>query len=266
MNKIHPTAVVSPQAKLGNDLEIGPYAVIEDNVEIGDGTFIDSHVKVARYTKVGQRCRFYLGALIGEEPQDHRFKVGTEAWTYIGDDTIIREYVTIHRSPFQGGITSVGDKCLLMGFVHVGHDARIGNFVTVANHTAVSGHVIIEDQAVLSGYILIHQFCRIGKIAMLGGRTIITQDVPPFCMLAENNCICGPNTIGLRRAGFDSAHRAIMRRAIKSYFFHGLNTKNAFKEILKEKKTPEVDHFMEFIKQTSRGIMSGDPALCVKKD
>ncbi|QSH40119.1 acyl-ACP--UDP-N-acetylglucosamine O-acyltransferase [Lentisphaerota bacterium ZTH] len=266
MNKIHPTAVISSNAVLGDNLEIGPYAVIEDNVEIGDGTFVDSHVKIARFTKVGKRCRFYLGALVGEEPQDHRFKAGTEAWTYIGDDTTIREYVTIHRSPFKDGVTRIGSKCLLMAFVHIGHDAVVGDQVTIANHTAVSGHVVIENQAVLSGYILIHQFCRIGRLAMLGGRTIITQDVPPFCMLAENNCVCGPNTIGLRRAGFDSEQRAVIRNAIKTYFFHGLNSKNAFRKITEAGITPETEHFIEFIKQTSRGLMSGDPALNVKRD
>ncbi|MFA7231235.1 MAG: acyl-ACP--UDP-N-acetylglucosamine O-acyltransferase [Victivallaceae bacterium] len=264
--KIHPTAIVSAGATLGKDIEIGPYAVIEDNVVIGDGCYIDAHVKISRYTTVGPRCRFYYGALVGEEPQDHRFKPGIISYTEIGSDTVIREYVTIHRSPFEGQKTIVGSHSLLMAFVHVGHDAIIGNQVTIANHTAISGHVVIEDGAVLSGYVLIHQFCRIGSLAMIGGRTIITQDIPPFCMLAENEFICGPNTVGLRRAGFDSSRRAAIRKAIKIFFFHGLNSKNAFEEIAKEPSTPETEHFVNFIKASSRGMMSGDPDMVFKRD
>jgi UDP-N-acetylglucosamine acyltransferase len=258
---IHPTAVIHPDARIGENVEIGPYAVIERDTVIGDGCFIDSHVKIARYTTVGDRTRIYFGALVGEEPQDHRFRPGVVSSTAIGADSVIREYVTIHRSPFEGAKTSVGSHTLLMAFVHVGHDAAIGDYVTAANHTGISGHVIIEDRAVLSGYVLIHQFCRIGELAMIGGRTIITQDVPPFCMLAENECICGPNTIGLRRAGFSGELRAAIRRAVKTYFFHGLNAGNALAEIEAEVPGPELRHFIEFIRQSNRGIMRGDPAI-----
>ena len=160
MTDIHPTAIISPGARIGEGVRIGPYSIVESDCEIGDDCWIDAHVKIARYTSLGPRCRVYLGALVGEEPQDHRFKPGTVAHTVIGSDTTIREYVTIHRSPFEGGITSVGDRTLLMAFVHLGHDVRVGNRVTIANQTGISGHVIIEDGAVLSGYVLIHQFCQ----------------------------------------------------------------------------------------------------------
>lgn len=258
---IHPTAVIDSGAVLGKDLEIGPYAVIESDTVIGDGCFIDAHAKIARYTTLGAGTRVYLGALVGEEPQDHRFKPGTLAHTIVGKNCVIREYVTIHRSPFEGGTTRIGDGTLLMAFVHVGHDAQIGNFVTAANHTAISGHVEIEDGAVLSGYILIHQFCRIGRLAMIGARTILTQDVPPYCMLAENCCVCGPNTIGLRRAGISPDVRLAIRRAIKSYYFKGLNTANALAEIESANPGAEVRHFMDFIRSTKRGTMRGDPEL-----
>ena len=260
-NKIHSTAIIDPDARLGDNITVGPYTVIESGVEIGDNVFIDAHVKIARYTKIGARTRVYYGALIGEEPQDHRCCPGIVAPTLIGSDTVIREYVTIHRSPFEDAPTSVGDNTLLMAFVHLGHDARIGNRVTIANHTAVSGHVHIEDGAVISGYVKMHQFCRIGAIAMIGADTIITQDVPPYCMMPENNFICGPNTIGLRRNGLVSDARAAIRRAVKCFFFKGLNAKNAVCEIKKEKLTPEVEHFIKFVTSTERGIMSGDPKL-----
>ena len=148
---IHPTAIIDPGAKLGTNVSVGPYSVIEADCVIGDNVWIDTGVKIARYTTIGSGSRIYKGALIGEEPQDHRFKPGTVAHTLIGENVTLREYVTIHRSPFENGLTTVGDGTLLMAFCHVGHDARIGKFVTAANHTAFSGHVIIEDQAVLSG-------------------------------------------------------------------------------------------------------------------
>ena len=262
MTDIHPTAIIGSGAQIGDGVRIGPYSVVEDDCVVGDGCWIDSHVKIARCTTLGPRCRVYLGALVGEEPQDHRFKPGTVARTEIGADTTIREYVTIHRSPFEGRVTRVGAGTLLMAFVHLGHDVQIGDRVTIANQTAVSGHVVIEDMAVLSGYILIHQFCRIGKLAMVGARTIVRQDIPPFCLLSENNCICGPNVVGLRRAGYDSPTRAAVRRAIKTYFFKGLNGSNALAEIESvPDRPPEVDHFVEFIRATDRGIMPGDPAL-----
>ena len=259
---IHPTAVISPTAKIGKNVHIGPYSVIDDDVVIGDDCWIDTHVKIASMTTIGKRCRIYMGALIGEEPQDHRFKVGTKATTTIGDDTTIREYVTIHRSPFEGGNTSIGSHTLLMAFVHAGHDVQIGNYVTVANHTAISGHVIIEDGAVLSGYILVHQFCRIGALAMVSARNLINQDIPPYCMLSEHGCVCGPNTVGLRRAGVSSEGRLAIKNAIKCYFFRGLNASNAFEAIAAyPHQTPEVDHFVDFIRKTTRGMMPGDPAL-----
>ena len=258
---IQPTAIVSPEAIIGKNVEIGPYSIIEDNVIIGDDCYIDSHAKICRYTKLGDRCRVYYGAFVGAEPQDHRFKPGIISYTDIGNDTTIREYVTIHRSPFEEARTTIGSNTLLMAFVHIGHDAQIGNHVTIANQTAVSGHVIIEDAAVLSGYVLIHQFCRIGKLAMLGGRTIITQDVAPYTMVAENNFICGPNTVGLRRAGISSEGRTAIRRAIKIFFLRGLSAPNACMEIERESVTPEIRHFLDFVRSTKRGLMSGDPVL-----
>ena len=258
---IHPTAVVADGAIIGKNVEIGPYAVVEKNCVIGDNCWIDAHVKVCEYTTIGENTRIYYGALVGTEPQDHRFVPGLRSFTEIGKNAVIREYVTIHRSPFADKVTRVGDGTLLMAFVHVGHDAQIGNFVTIANQTAVAGHVIIEDRAVLSACVLIHQFCRIGSLAMIGGRTIMTQDVPPYCMLAENCRVCGPNVVGMRRAGFSAESRLAIQRAIKSYFFKNLNSSNALSEIEKESMTPEVEHFVNFIRSSERGIMAGESEL-----
>lgn len=259
---IHPTAIIDPGAKLGRNVSVGPYSVIESDCVIGDDVWIDCHVKIARYTSIGSGSRIYKGALIGEEPQDHRFKPGVVSRTFIGANATLREYVTVHRSPFEGGVTSVGEGTLLMAFCHAGHDVRIGNHVTAANHTAFSGHVVVEDRAVLSGYVLIHQFCRIGQLAMIGGRTIIRQDVPPFCMLAENETVCGPNVVGLRRAGFDSDRRFVIKNVIRDYFFKGLNSSNALSLIAADYPgNLDAEAFIHFIKSSERGIMPGNPAL-----
>ena len=259
---IHPTAVIAPNVQIGKDVHIGAYTVIEPDCIIGDNCWIDAHVKIGRWTTIGAGTRIYFGALVGDDPQDHRFKAGTYAPTVIGSNTTIREYVTIHRSPFEGRKTSVGDHTLLMAFVHVGHDACIGNHVTAANQTAFSGHVIVGDGAVVSGYVLVHQFCRIGALAMIGARTIIRQDIPPYCMLAENECVCGPNVVGLRRAGFDNSRRFAIRQAVKTFFFKGLNSSNAIDEILAaHPDNPDITLFTDFIRSTERGIMPGDPKL-----
>ncbi len=262
MPEIHPTAVVDPKAELGRNVSIGPYSVVEGDCVIGDDCVIDAHVKIARHTTVGAGSRIYFGAVIGDDPQDHRFVPGVRAFTRIGENVTLREYVTIHRSPFADAVTSVGDGTLLMAFVHVGHDARIGRRVTVANNSVFAGHVIVEDGAVVSAYVLVHQFCRIGAYCMIGGRTLVRQDVPPFCMLGEDNTVCGPNVVGLRRAGFDDARRLNIRKIIKRFFFRGLNAAQALDEIAGEfPGDADAEAFCSFVNNSKRGIMPGNPAL-----
>ena len=261
MSGIHPTAVVSPGAVIGKNVTIGAYSIVENDCSIGDNCVIDAHVKIAAHTAIGSGTRVYFGAVIGDDPQDHRFKPEIVSHTIIGRNVTLREYVTIHRSPFPDCTTEVGDNTLLMAFVHVGHDARIGRNVTVANNSVFAGHVIVNNGAVVSAYVLVHQFCRIGQLAMIGGRTLVRQDVPPFCMLAENSFVCGPNVVGLRRAGFDDARRLKIRKIIKDYFFRRLNGSNALELINSNYPGDEdVVFFSEFIKSTTRGIVPGDPA------
>ena len=155
---IHPTAIVSPDAQIGKNVEIGPYAVIEDNVKIGDNCYIDAHVKICRYTTIGSDCCIYMNALVGAEPQDHRFYRGLVSYCEIGHHTVIREFVTIHRPPFEQLKTIVGNYVLLMAFVHVAHDVVIGDHATIANHTQLSGHVQVGDGAVMSGFVMVHQY------------------------------------------------------------------------------------------------------------
>ena len=264
-NLIHPTAVVSDDARIGKNVRIGAYAIIEDNTIIGDDCYIDSHVKIARYTTLGNSCRVYYGALVGEEPQDHRFTEGLVSYTEIGNHTVIREYVTIHRPPFEGIKTIIGNHVLLMAFVHIAHDVVIEDNVTIANHTALTGHVHVENGAVISGYVKIHQFCRIGSLAMIAPDSLIFQDVPPFCMLREQGFISGINSVGLRRANFSTEQRANIKKAFKIFFFSGLNSSNACKKILETINTPETQQFCNFVKATKRGIIPGNPKIINKE-
>ena len=262
MQQIHPTAVIAPDAVIGKNVTIGAYSVIENDCSIGDNCVIDSHVKIAAHTAIGSGCRIYFGAVIGDDPQDHRFKPGIISHTVIGNNVTLREYVTIHRSPFENGLTAVGDGTLLMAFVHVGHDALVGKYVTVANNSVFAGHVTVADGAVISAYVLVHQFCRIGKLAMIGGRTLVRQDVPDFCMLSEDNTICGINTVGLRRAGFDDERRFRIKKIIKLYFFRGLNSSQAQENIRETfPQDPDAAGFIDFITNSKRGIMPGNPQL-----
>ena len=254
---IHPTAIVSPNAEIGENVEIGPYAIIEDDVRIGNDCFIDAHVKVAQYTTVGPRCRIYYGAFVGAEPQDHRFYKGVQSFTEIGSDTVIREYVTIHRPPFEFMKTVIGSHVLLMAYTHIGHDSVIADQVTIANNGMIAGHVQIARGAVLGGAAKVHQFCRIGALAMIGAGGIILQDVPPFCLTDQNGEVAGVNTIGLRRVGMASAPRLAIRQAVKTLFFKGLSIKNALDEIQHgENICPEVQMFANFVKESSRGIVA----------
>lgn len=255
---IHPTAVVSPKAEIGKNVEIGPYTVVEGDVTIGDNTYVDAHVKICQYTTIGPNCRIHYNSLIGGEPQDHSFDPGCVSYTEIGSHTVIREFVTIHRSPQEELKTIVGDHCLIMGFVHLAHDVVLGDRVTIVNHSGLSGHVQVGSGAIISGYNLFHQFCRVGTMAMIGPGNQINLDIPPYCLLGYNRCIYGPNTIGLRRAGLNAEQRTAIRNAIKTYFFKGLSKRDALAEIEKD-MTPEVEHFYEFIKSSHRGIMPTTP-------
>ena len=263
---IHPTAVISPEAKIGNRVSIGAYSIIEKDCVIGDDCIIDAHVKIARYSIIGENCRINFGAVIGDLPQDYSFNPDTVSYTRIGNSVTIREYVTIHRATVENGETSVGDNSMLMAFVHVGHDGKVGNRVTIANNTVLAGHVQVGDGAVISAYIPIHQFCRIGKLAMIGGGSKVRQDIPDYCMVGEGENICGINTIGLRRAGFDDQKRLRIKKIIKTYFFRHLNSAQALAAINEEfPGDPDAAAFENFIKTSKRGIMAGTPLFTGEK-
>ncbi|MCF7854732.1 MAG: acyl-ACP--UDP-N-acetylglucosamine O-acyltransferase [Candidatus Pacebacteria bacterium] len=253
---IHPTAVIASGAVVGKDVEIGPYTIVGEHVEIGDGCRIGPHCTLTGHTSIGARTKIHSGAVVGDEPQDYHYK-GEVSYTRIGTDCTIREYATIHRGSDAESETVIGDNVMIMGLAHVAHNCRIGNRVTVANLTLLAGHVDVEDSAFISGGVLVHQFTRIGTLAMLGGGSVVTQDIPPYCM-HPRDAINGPNSVGLKRAGKTPEVRSAIREAIKLYFFSGLNRGDALDKIAAEfSGQPDVEHFVAFIRESSRGIAPG---------
>jgi UDP-N-acetylglucosamine acyltransferase len=253
---LHPTAIVSPGAEVGDGCTIGPYTVIDEHVSIGPNCRIGPHVYVTGHTSIGEGTTIHTGAVVGDVPQDQHY-AGEVTYTEIGSRCIIREYVTIHRGTEAGSKTTIGDHVMLMGFAHLGHNCHIGNQVVIANATLLAGHVEVGDRAFISGGVLVHQFVRIGTIAMIGGGNAIGQDVPPFCMLQYDQ-IQGPNVVGLRRAGISETARKAIRNAIKIYFFGGLSRLSALERIAEEAGSiPEVQAFVRFIEGTKRGVSPG---------
>ena len=258
---IHPTAVIASGAKIGANVEIGPYAVIDGEVTVGDNVRIGPHVHLTGITTIGEGTKIHAGAVIGDEPQDLHH-TGEGCTTVIGKNCIIREYVTIHRGAMPGTSTVVGDGVLLMAFCHLGHNCVLGNNSIIANATLLAGHVQVGEKTFISGGGLIHQFCRIGAYAIVGGGARLGQDIPPYCMYQWGG-VGGPNAVGLKRNGFEVAARGQIRKAIKIYFFSGLNRIAALAKIREEVgETPAVKPFIEFIETTKRGIVpasgSGD--------
>ncbi len=256
---IHPTAIIAPGARIGADVEIGPFSVIGEQVTVGDRVRIAPHVHLTGHTTIGSGTRIHTGAVIGDEPQDIHYK-GAPCEVRIGKNCVFREYVTIHRSKYENGLTSVGDDVMLMANVHIAHDCIIGNGVVIANATLVAGHVEVGERAFISGAVVIHQFCRIGQLAMIGGATGMNKDVPPYCLFQLRQ-VLGLNTIGLRRAGFDVATRLALKKAYKLFFRTDIPRTQALAEIEAQLgSVPPVMEFVNFIKASKRGIEDGPRA------
>lgn len=201
MNNIHPTAIISDQAQLEDDIEVGAYAVIEPATKIGAGTKIGAHTIIHSWVELGAQCKIGDHVILGGEPQDISYQ-GEETWLVIGSATTIREYCSIHRSTNPEKPTTVGDECFIMCNSHIGHDCHVGNGVIITAYAGISGHVGIGDRAVIGGSVGIHQFCRIGALAMVGAYTPIGKDVLPFSMLGRDPVAHYKlNVVGLRRAG-----------------------------------------------------------------
>jgi UDP-N-acetylglucosamine acyltransferase len=249
----HPTAIISPKASIARDVRVGPYAVIEDEVVIKPGCDIGAHAVVKRFTTLGERNRVYEHATLGGEPQDVKFR-GEASRLEIGDDNLIREYVTIHRASGEGALTRIGDRNFLMVGVHIAHNCEVGSDNVFANGVALAGHILVEDHVFLSSNVGAHQFVRFGRYAMVGGKSKIVQDVLPFFTTDGNPPrVRALNTIGLRRGGFSPETRAALKRAYQLLFRTRLPLARAL-DALDDVGDENVTHLASFIRATRRGF------------
>ncbi len=254
--KIHPTAVVHNNAVLSADIEIGPYVIIGGDVKIGTGTIIGPHTVIEGSTTIGENCRISQFVTIGAPPQDLKYNGGPTA-VEIGNANIIREYVSIHRGTENGGgITKIGEHNFLMAYTHIAHDCKIGNHVIFANGATLGGHVEIEDYAIIGGLVAIHQFQRIGAYAFIGGLSGIIKDIPPYVIASGDRAkLFGLNMIGLKRHNFAPETMEALRNAYKLIIRSSLTLKEAIETAEKEiPQLPEVLHFIDFIKNSKKGI------------
>lgn len=253
---IHRTALVDPTAELGHDVTVGPYAIIGPKVTVGDRSVVSAHAVLERNTRLGSGVKIGYGTVIGNDPQDLKYK-GEETWVEIGDLTLIRDYCTINRGTTATGRTSIGERCFLMTYVHVAHDCHIANDVIIANSVQMAGHVTIDDRAIVSGLTPIHQFVRIGTYAFVGGGSRVNQDVPPYTKAVGNPVhLYGLNSVGLQRAGFAPEVKLALKRAYRLLFNSDLTVSQGITRARNELPTlPEVEAFLRFIEESQRGVL-----------
>lgn len=264
MSTIHPLATVCPNAKIGENVEIGPYAFIDDDVTIGDGTKIHPHATVFRYTTIGKDCEVFPGAVVGAIPQDLKFD-GEVTSVEIGDRVTIRECATINRGTKASGkgVTKVGDDTLIMSYVHVAHDCTVGKHCILVSYVGIAGETDIADWAILGGNSMAHQFSKVGCHAMVGGCSRISKDVPPYVLCSrEPLCYVGVNIVGLRRRGFSSDTIRQIKDIYDTIYYQGLNTTDACERV--EAGFPESverDNILNFIRGSKRGIIRAGEIL-----
>ena len=257
MPQIHPTALVDAGAQIAGDVVVGAYSIVGADVTIGAGTRIGPHVVVTGRTTVGARNRIFQFASIGEIPQDRKYG-GEPTATSIGDDNVIREFVTIHAGTAQDrGVTSIGNGNWFLAYTHVAHDCVVGDATTFSNNAQIAGHVTIGDYAVLGAYAGVHQFCRVGAHAMLAAGAIVLQDVPPFVTASGYPAKpAGMNNEGLRRRGFSAADIAAVRRAYKTLYREGLPLEQARTALAQAAQdAPLLEPLVSFLATSSRGIV-----------
>lgn len=255
---ISPLAYIHPGARLADDAVIEPFAVIHDDVEIGSGTWIGSNAVIASGARIGKNCKIHSGSVVSGVPQDLKF-AGEVTTTEIGDNTVIREFVTISRGTSHSLKTSIGSGCLIMAYVHIAHDCAIGDRVILVNGVQLAGHVTVEDFAIVGGASAVHQFVRIGAHVMIAGGSLVRKDVPPYVTAArEPLCYAGINSIGLRRRGFSNEKINEIQEVYRRIYLQGNNNSKALDRIMIElPSTKERDEIVNFIRNSDRGIMKG---------
>lgn len=255
MSLVHPSAVVSPSAQLGQRVQIGPLCVVEEDVIIGDGCKLASHVVIKAGTALGANNEVAEGAVLGGRPQHAR--AGEECGPLlIGNGNIIREYVTIHRGLSPGGCTSLGEGNMIMVNAHIAHDCEIGNNTIIVNNVMIAGHVIVHDRAYFGGAAGIHQFARVGQLAMIGGQSHLSQDVPPFVMVdGKSNLVVGLNLVGLRRAGFSNDKIRELKAAYRVIYRSGLTWNDTLEVLANTFQEGPAAEFHAFLSTSERGIV-----------
>ncbi|MEA2553439.1 MAG: UDP-N-acetylglucosamine acyltransferase [Fimbriimonadaceae bacterium] len=254
MPNIHPLASVHPHAELADDVVVGPFCIVEADTQLGPGTRLEGHVTIKAGVRLGRNNVVGEGAVLGGDPQDRKY-AGEPTFLAIGDNNVIREYVTIHRATGEGKATRVGNDCFIMAYCHLGHNVSIGNQVTIANSCGLAGHVTVEDLVNIGGMVGVHQFARIGKIAMVGGFTKITRDVPPFMLVdGIDERVHDINAVGLRRIGVTPESRLALHKACKLLYKSQLNLTTAMDTVKREVIiTPEVEYLLAFEERRFRG-------------
>jgi len=259
MAKIHPTAVVAPDAKLADSVEVGPYCVIEEDVEIGAGTRLFGQCRIGAHTVMGEDNIVYPFASIGTDPEDYSYDPSQVSYTRIGNGNRFREGVTVNRGTMPGSTTVMGDGCFMMANAHVAHNCQVGNKVIMVVGCALGGHCHVGDNALISGLSAVHQFCRVGRMAVLSGVSAISMDLPPF-MIGDgrNGGVRGFNIVGLRRNGFPPETIRVIKSLYDIFFRQGLNIKNATEKVKAElPQLPEVVEFLDFVSSSKRGVLTG---------
>lgn len=251
-------AYIDSESKIAEGVTIDPFTMIHAHVEIGEGTWIGSNVTIFPGAKIGKNCKIFPGAVISAIPQDLKFQ-GEDSSVEIGDNTTIRECVTISRGTVDKHRTKIGENCLVMAYVHIAHDCIVGNNVIIANSVQVAGHVIVDDWAIIGGSSAVHQFVKVGMHAMISGGSLVRKDVPPFTKAArEPLSYAGVNSLGLRRRGFSSETISHIQEVYRYLFLNSLNNSRALEEIeVNLPATKERDEIVNFIRSSERGVMKG---------
>jgi UDP-N-acetylglucosamine acyltransferase len=250
---IHPTAIIDPKAQLDPRVEIGPYAVIDAHVSVGPNCRIGPHVYLTGHTRIGANNRFYAGCVVGEAPQDVKYK-DEPTELRMGDNNLVREGATVHRSAKLGEATVIGSNNFLMVNSHVGHNVVLGNHVILANGALLAGHVVVGDGAFISGNCLVHQFVRVGTLAIMQGGSAISRDLPPYTVARWGNGMCGLNVIGLRRAGLSADERLELKKLYHKLFRAAENLSTAAAAARQEFTSAPAKIMLDFIATAKRGV------------
>jgi UDP-N-acetylglucosamine acyltransferase len=250
---IHPTAIISPEAQLHPSVEVGPYAVIDGNVSMGAGCRVGPHVYLTGHTRIGANNQFYAGCVVGEAPQDVKYK-NEPTELRMGDNNLVREGATIHRSAKTGEATQIGSNNFLMVNSHVGHNVILGNHVILANGALLAGHVEVADRVFISGNCLVHQFIRVGTLAIMQGGSAISKDLPPYTVARGSNGVCGLNVVGLRRAGFSAEERLELKKLYHKLFRSGEKLSTALAQARKDFISTPAKVLLDFVGSAKRGL------------